>query len=213
MNLKRWTRKILSFGLAMVITCSTAVVALADSSDNSGSVIQIPDGVAGEIVRIPAGNAEYIKYNDGTLIKISDLPSFDTQEEADRYMENFINALECAESENINGSVEICSSHGDSIVDSRQISGATLRLRVSYTTYGDNFTGSVTSCQAYTTFSGVTVGLSWNEKTCYANIVGSRKKDIYAYAAGEVVQSLLVNGIIETGRRSVTLSGTIAASH
>ncbi|MDO5784740.1 MAG: hypothetical protein Q4P20_06725, partial [Eubacteriales bacterium] len=154
------------------------------------------------------GNAQYIDDGSGTLIPIADLPSFATQEEADKYMDSLVSAT-TIESENIdkNYSVMAASTSSDKIIASKHISAALLRLRVQYT---KNSKGQVTSRKPYTTFTGVTLGLSWHQKSCTSQL-SSDKKKISASATGEVAMYLLVDGVLEFARRTHSISGKIVA--
>lgn len=97
------------------------------------------------------------------------------------------------------------------LVDSRNFAFniGSVSLYVDYTTSGYNNTGRITSHEAYTLVSGITLNYEWIERRCSSSIVGT--KDIYASARGELVSIFWTPlGEIETGRTEVFLSGVFA---
>lgn len=197
---------VLCLTLVMAFTASGAAFAL----DNA--VLDLPQCGVGEKILVPVGDAEYILDSHGNQIPISVLPSFETREEADAYMEEVLAQLN-APRPALPAVIDFRSrmSHGDSVVDQENAGFGTIALHITYTTSGDNYTGKVTSCGAYTGFSGFTLGFGWDERTCYAQILSSGK-DVYGYAAGELTYNLLIDGFIELGREAITLSGTAYAA-
>lgn len=173
---------------------------------NMASVIYVSEQTWDQSDKIAVGNAEYIDDGSGILIPISQLPSFDTQEEADKYMDSLVSSV-VVEEEYIDNTVSVAATSLDKTVAQKGISGATLRLKVSYS---KNSQGQVTSRKPYTTFTGFTLGLSWHQKRISSSL-SSNKKKISASTSGEIAMYILIDGMLEVGRRTHSLSGTISA--
>lgn len=156
------------------------------------------------IIRIPAGSAEYIASEDGTLISIADLIQFDTEEEAEMFRKSLIPEIVISSDCRKNN---LRVTHGNQQVASASMNGLCLiSLYVSYTTSGNNHTGYITSHHAYTTFTGYTLSVGWNQTSAYSEVASSGK-DIYAEATGEFITYLLVDGLIELSRQALYLHG------
>lgn len=193
--------------MIFLMLCVLPAGVLAADSD----VLQLPVCPEGETIRIPVENATYIVDANGKKTPISELPSFSTQQEANAYIQKILADLQtpyAAAPVFINFNTR--AGHGDSIVAQENAGFATLSLHITYTTSGDNYTGRITACGAYTSFTGITAGFGWDERTCYAQILSSGK-DIYGYAAGDLTYNILIDGFIEIGREPITLSGTAYA--
>lgn len=208
---KKWMR-LTSIMCSIALVCTSAFAVSGSDyttkTADTDSIIYISEDARNEDISIPVGNAQYIDDGSGTLIPIAELPSFDTQEEADKYIDSLVSSV-TIESENIDKShnVMAASTSADKIVASKNISAAILRLRVQYT---KNSKGQVTSRKPYTTFTGVTLGLSWHQKSCTSQLSGDKKK-ISASATGEVAMYLIVDGVLEFARRTHHISGKIVA--
>ncbi len=158
------------------------------------------------IVRIPVGDAEYIRTLDGTIIRITDLISFDKEEEAARFRENLIDSMVIDEQLSTDREL-LRASYGNQLVASASINGTCLiSLYVSYGTSGDNFTGYITYHNAYTSFTGYTLSVGWEQTSAHSQVTASGK-DIYAEATGDFITYLFVGGLIELSRESVYLHG------
>lgn len=208
-------KKMLALVLSAVMIFTFSVPASAHelSAGSTENIITLPDCPVGARVKIPVGDAEYIVNGAGQLIKISDLISFASQEEADSYIEMMKEQLSVTTQYNPTINFNARATHGDGLVASKKVGVAgTIKLRVAYTTSGDSNTGTITYHEAYTTFSGFTYSFEWNEKLCTSQVTSSGK-DIYARAVGELVFYFLVDGLIELGRDSVDLSGYCSAIH
>ncbi len=205
-------KKFLSLTLAFVLALAISVPAFAaepTSSIPQGKVLELPYCQPGDTIKIPVGDAEYIDDGSGNLIKISDLLSFETQEDANTYMNSVLSELEQTTQYNpsIDFNLKTRATHGDAIVASKKISFAGhINLGVIFTTSGDHNTGTITHHKAYTTFTGFTLGFGWDESVCSSQITSSGK-DIYAVANGTLTYNLLVDGFIELGREPVHLEG------
>ncbi len=154
---------------------------------------------------------------NGKQIDTSTLPQFDSHEEAVNYIKavskmqyrNYV-----VDGMNRSGVLSVqATTSGNAMVAAYQVGvGAQVRLNVSYTTSGPNHSGKVISHSAYTTFTGLTNGFGWEEKSC-SSFVRSNGKDIEATATGELVAYFLVGGFIEYFRDELTLSGVCIAAH
>ena len=192
----------------VVVFLNMCTVSFASSElNNSSIIVTAPKCLLGETVRIPVGDAEYLDVGNGKLIKISELPSISSQREADTFISNLRQALANPTQHNPTIDYTARSTHGNVKVASIIINGLkTLALWVEFTTSGDSNTGIVTYHNAYTTFTGFTLGIAWKQISCRSEVTSSGK-DIYASASGEFAYYLLVDGLIELGREAVSLSG------
>lgn len=199
-------KKIISLILAPILVFAVGITALAEGVTED-RVLELPYCPVGEVILVPVDDAEYIDDGAGNIIKISDLMSFASKEDADRYIVQLEEELSSVTRYNPSIQWGARSTHGDAIVASQQIGIAgTIKLGVVYTTSGDASTGDITYHEAYTTFSGFTLGYGWDETLCSSQVTSSGK-DIYAIAKGELTFNLLVDGFIEFGRKSLTLDG------
>ncbi len=180
----------------------------AESIDNdSGKILVLPKCPVGGSISVEIGDAEFIQTNEGKVIRITDLLSFSDRNEATQYVQGLKKAIQNPCDHNATIDFSARATHGDALVRSITYNYLnTLALRVEYTTSGDANTGKITYHRAYTTFSGFTLGIAWNEITCNSQVTASGK-DIYASANGELAYYLLIEGLIELGRESVNLSG------
>ena len=194
-----------------MIVSITSIPAFAQESTSipEEKILELPFCPEGETMRIPVGDAEYIKDDSGNLIKISDLLTFESQQEATRFIEEMLIPIEQP-----NPPISTRSTRGDGLVDSVSVAGGlgSINLRVSYTTSGDSNTGKITQHHAYTTFTGFTLGFGWDESMCVSQVTSSGK-DIFAQANGVLTYNLLVDGFIELGRESVHLEGLCSVIH
>ncbi len=208
------THKFLCLLLSVVLSIGySSIIFAADNftyeiidyanTDLDSKIIETPSFNTNEIVRIPVGNAEYIKTKLGELIPITELEVFDSQTEINLYM----NSLQVSMNSISNNSIVPYATYGNAKVASQKFGiNAYVNLYVDYSTSGNNNTGTITSHSPYTTFTGFTNGMSWEERHKSSRITSSGK-DIYATASGEVVSYLLIDGLIEMGRTPANLSG------
>ena len=202
-------KKLLSLLLVGIIASASCVNVYAYdlSKTTTDSVLHVSDSVLENDNGIPVGSAEYICDDTGTLIPVSSIPSFKTQEDADKYMDSLVSAVSIQPEAEFEEPISaLARSSQDKIVASKKISAATLRLRTSYT---KNSNGTASKAKAYTTFTGVTVGLSWHQKSITCSL-SKNKKTISASATGDVAMYLLVDGMVELGRRTHSISGKVA---
>ncbi len=208
-------KKIVSILLSLSIIFSISITAFASEASNSvpeDKILVLPDVKVGQTLKIPVGDAEYIDDGRGNIIKISDLMSFDSQAEANNYIDNLLNDKPIKYNPTISFAPIKRATHGDVIVARQSVATGSINLGVVYTTSGDSHTGTITSHEAYTTFTGFTLGFGWDESLCSSQITSSGK-DIYAVAKGTLTYNLLVDGFIELGRKSVYLDGYCYAIH
>lgn len=211
-------KKILSLFIAAIMCFSLALPTFAEETSSlpsENNILVLPDCEPGTSVKVPVGDAEYIEDSNGNLIKISDLISFDSQDAADDYVEQLRASLE--NTIQLNPQIEFNpltrATHGSAVVAVKEVVfNGRINLCVVYTTSGDSNTGTITYHDAYTTFTGFSLGFSWEESTC-ASQVTSSGKDIFAYTAGVLVYNFLVDGFIEIGREPVNLAGYCYAIH
>ncbi len=207
-------KKLLSLVLSLVLLFTLTIPASAASFGSANDeILKLPYCPVGETIKIPVGSAEYIDDGTGNLIKISDLLSFSSQDEADTYIANMKQQLSAPTQYNPSINFNSRATHGDALVASQLISFASyINLRVAYTTSGNSNTGTITYHEAYTTFTGFTLGFGWDERMCSSQITSSGK-DIYAVTTGELTYNLLVDGFIEIGREAIHLEGYCFAVH
>lgn len=201
-------KKILSLLLVGIIASTSCinVYAYDASKTTTDNILYISDSVLENDKSVSVGNAEYICDNTGTLIPINAIPSFETQEDADKYLDSLVADISIQPKAEFEDSIStLARSSQDKVVASKKISGATLRLRTSYT---KNSNGTASKAKAYTTFTGVTLGLSWHQKNITCSL-SKNKKTISASVTGEVAMYLLVDGMVELGRRTHSISGSV----
>ncbi len=208
-------KKLLSIILCLTMVFSLSATAFAAETETPTSsipkdkVLTLPYCQPGENIKIPVGDAEYIDDGNGNLIKISDLLSFDTQAAANTYIDQILTELKNPIQYNptIDFKPKTRATHGDTIVAKQKISFAgSINLGVTYTTSGDSNTGKITHHEAYTTFTGFTLGFGWDESICSSQVTSSGK-DIYAVTNGTLTYNLLVDGFVELGREPIHLEG------
>ena len=201
-------KKILSLLLVGIIASTSCINVYADeaSKTTTDNLLYISDSVLENDKSVSVGNAEYICDNTGTLIPINAIPSFETQEDADKYLDSLVADISIQPKAEFEDSIStLARSSQDKVVASKKISGATLRLRTSYT---KNSNGTASKAKAYTTFTGVTLGLSCHQKNITCSL-SKNKKTISASVTGEVAMYLLVDGMVELGRRTHSISGSV----
>lgn len=211
-------KKIISLFLALITYASFSLSVFAEESVSyisEDSVLVLPPCKTGSTLKVPVGNATYIDDGSGNLIKISDLLSFDSQEAANQYIEQMRTSLKSTIQ--LNPSIEFNplarATQGSAIVAVKEvIFNGKINLCVAYTTSGNSNTGTIIHHNAYTTFTGFSLGFGWDESTCVSQVTASGK-DIYAYTAGVLTYNLLVDGFIEVGREPVNLAGYCYAIH
>lgn len=208
--MKRFLAIILTLSIALSISMS--VFAEGKATVTSGKILRLPEITSNAPINIPVGDAEYIEDSNGKLIKISDLMHFSNQQEADNYLAQLSKQLSKTVQYNPQISTATRSTHGDALVASKGVSTGTIELRVAYSTSGDSNTGTITQANAYTTFTGFTLGFDWKEEVCYADSTSSGK-DIYAMASGELEYYFLIDGLIQLGRKAVSLDGYCFVIH
>lgn len=165
----------------------------------------LPNVEVGETVRVPVNGETYIKTYDGRIIPISSLLEFHSSEEASQFRNNLTYSTNIFKRDF--AEILPLETSGDVTVYTLIVGGGTIKLRVAYRTSGNANTGTIIYHNAYTTHTGITHSIAWEEKECYSQITSSGK-DIYAYAAGEIVGYLLVDGFIEINRDRAVLEGT-----
>lgn len=76
-------RKLLSMALTiiMVMIMRTTAFAQESYSIENDKILRLPVCSAGERMRIPVGDAQFIDDGTGNLIKVSDLMGFETQKD------------------------------------------------------------------------------------------------------------------------------------
>ncbi|HCX65238.1 MAG TPA: hypothetical protein DHN33_08525 [Eubacteriaceae bacterium] len=187
-------KKIFIVLMSAFLFLSLGSVAFAQGSESpaKSEIVKLPDCTEREMLRIPIGEAKYVDDGTGKLIKISDLLSFETQEEATEFSETIESELN--KSTQFNHATQIApkSTNGDVLVSKKSTITGSINLRVAYSTSGDNNTGNITYHNAYTTFTGFTPGFDWDESICYSQVKSG--KDIYAYTSGVLKYYLVVDG-------------------
>lgn len=201
--------------LFVTVICFTMVLTTSGFADNgtdisSDRILRLPNCPIGTTMRIPVGNAEYIETAEGQLLKISDLPHFYSQKEAASYIQNIKIASAYPVRHPIRLANTLASNYNYRVASVTYNYLNTVALWVDYTTSGASHTGVVTYHNAYTTFTGFTLGIAWHEISCHSEVTSSGK-DILASAHGELAYYLLVDGFIELGREAVNLSGSFMA--
>lgn len=190
-------KKVIASMLSFCLFCCFSVPTFAGALENE-KIIDISSLESGS--RIPVGDAKYIKTSSGKVVEISELLSFDTEEERDA----FLQALQFQTKQyspviKFNSSSSRALFNDDVLIAQQTISyvAGAVNLRVAYTTSGSYpHTGSIVSHQAYTTFTGFTVSIGWDESMCSSQIT-SDGKSIFAQTAGVITINLFVDGFIE----------------
>ena len=199
-------RKISIILLSVILIFNLGAASFAQEFEES-EVLKLPERSVGEMIEIPLGEAKYIEKRSGELIDVTDLLSFDTEDEANAYVEMIKAELNNPAQHKTDSLIVPMSTNGDILVDQDHIYlFAYINLRVAYSTSGDNNTGYITYHNAYTTFTGLTYGYDWNEASCYSQIA-SGGKDIYAAASGVLDYYFLVNGMLRFYSEQIYLSG------
>lgn len=186
--------------LNVFFTMTMALLIMTSPVAANENVIDLPDDASieyGETVRIPVGNARYVKTSEGEVFSISEVPTKES-------MENFIRNVN---KENIDFNEQIFTrqTKKDILLDSYGSVGTTISLRLQYETSGNNNTGVIVDHFAYTQLSGPTILVGWEEHYCDSWIVGT--KDVRAKAQGDVILKVFHEGFIEISRQPITLSG------
>ena len=198
-------KKLVFLFVCCLVISMVGMIAYAD--DN---VLQVTYPAVGNRVYIDIGNAEYLDFGDGKLVAVSSLPKFNSKAEANAFIDDFIDDASCVQIDNGEKGVATYATRADVLV-AKRYSGMFdrfyIELRLSYTTSGDGNTGTITRHDAYTTYGGVTAGISWDERMCTSEITSSGL-DVYCHAAGVVSGSLLIDGLMELYSEPVTISGT-----
>ena len=170
--------------LGSVFASNVGFIAFAQDSETSvkNEILRLPYCPEGEILSVSVGEAKYIDDGIGNLLKISDLLRFETEEDADEFSETIKLELSRPIQSNLADQIAPMATHEDVIVDQRKVSFAgSINLGVAYSTSGDSNTGYITYHNAYTTFTGFTLGFDWVEQYCNSQVTSSGK-DIYAHA-------------------------------
>lgn len=181
--------------------------------EDKGTILMVPQCPIGTSVKVPVGDAEYLDIGNGKLIKIANLPRFSSQKDADAFILGLRHAISNPTYFFPTIDFSSKSTHGNVRVASITYNGVrTITLWVEYSTSGDSNTGTITYHNAYTTYTGFSLGIAWNQISSHSEVTSSGK-DIYATATGELSYYLLIDGLIELGRESVRLSGYCYAVH
>lgn len=215
-------KRLLAGTLILGMLLSGSSLVFAEEHTNlelsESNVMQIPDLKVNESKKIPIGDIEYLKDDEGNIIKTSDLLTFDTQEEADNYIKDLtakLNRTFYYDLETKENGISTMSNTYDTIVAKQSFAAGLgeIRLRVNYTTSGSiGHTGRITNHRAYTQISGMTVGIKWDEKFCDSQITSSGK-DILAQTAGELSVSLIIDGFLDFYKVPVNMRGYAYAIH
>lgn len=148
-----------------------------------------------------------------TTIPLDQIPDhvipleFDSEEEARAYIlaatnqENNSNSYE-------NSSISPRATNGTATVDTYSVGAfsGTIALKVNYGTSGDNHTGYIKYVEAFTTYTGWTLGFEWKEARNGASITSSGK-DVYAYSEGVLEWYIILEGIGKYYSQDISLSG------
>ena len=98
---------------------------------------------------------------------------FDTEKEATEFRNSLVS--EIAINQHTTKEMAQRDTHGNQLVASASMNGLCLiSLYVSYTTSGNNHTGYIMEHHAYTTFTGYTLSVGWNETSAYSVVTSSK---------------------------------------
>ena len=125
---------------------------------------------------------------------------FDTVEERDQFLEQMKKDLLVGEwfLEDVSRDRSIRTLRADQ----RSSGPFSVSLYVQYTSSGSH----VTWADAFTTLTGVTFSVGWNQTAAHARIV-SNGRDISATGNGELINYFWVSGLLEISRTHISLSG------
>ena len=162
---------------------------------------------------------------NGYNIELDQVPKFSTRAEADKYVDKCFSAVKKAVDNRLivsrddlleNKQLRVRGTNGihTCLVSSLSLGLGlcSVDLYVEYMTSGPNNTGTITYCNSYSSISGFTNGIGYEQTSSYCYVTGSGK-DIYASASGDVIVCLSFNGFLEIHRENITLSGMCAAIH
>lgn len=194
-------RLFLLFTTALMLSFSVATPVSANNSE--ASIIAVPDSEPGEVVQIPVNDAEYIRGVNGDLIKITDIQSFSTHEEAEEFRANIKKSVK-----DIKDVPSILSTDGDVLVSRHTFWTATLDLRLSYTTSGNSNTGKIQHHRAYTSLTGITTPIEYENIRTYSEIRSSGK-DVWCQTTGNLILYTFVSGTIEVLREPVNMGDIV----
>jgi hypothetical protein len=79
-------RKISIILLSVILIFNLGAASFAQEFEES-EVLKLPERSVGEMIEIPLGEAKYFENRSGELIDVTDLLSFDTEDEANAYVE------------------------------------------------------------------------------------------------------------------------------
>lgn len=192
----------LFISIALLFSC-TQTTLIADESIQNDKIIDLSNyEVTEECIYIPVNDAEYIKTKSGKLLKISEMPNFSSLEEAKNYYSSLPPISTPVPRD----------SRGNQLVDSYKFNSNlnSLYLYVSYTTSGNNYTGQITSHNAYTILDVRAGVYDYDEQVIWSQIT-TTGKDIMAESAGMLILYLFINGSIQLSSEYVRLQGTAFA--
>lgn len=212
--MKKFLASILS--IVLMLSVNNVIFAQGISNDElNEKTIKQPYVALNDNEKVQIGNAEYLQDLDGNLIKISDLLTFDSQEEADIFIDELKSKLNNNFEYNalrpINNRLARSYHYTSTAAKTNVAAGlASVNLKVDYATSWPGNRGKIIYQKAYTQLTGLTVGLSWKESYCDSYII-SNGKDIYARTAGTVAVSLVIQGFVEFIHLPVNMSGYVYA--
>jgi len=158
-----------------------------------------------------ASGQDSVTTDDLKVISKKEIPSnvtpvsFKSDEEAVAYLNQVFNNI------NVQTNFDILTraTNGNTTVATTKVSTGTISLKLRYTTSGNGNTGTITSLDPYTTFTGFTLGFGWTENSIGATITSSRK-DVYVYTDGTIDYYLLIDGLLKLYSRPISMSGTVS---
>jgi hypothetical protein len=131
--------------------------------------------------------------------------SFKSDEEAVAYINQVFSNVDTRS----NFDVIARATNGNATVTTTKVSTSTISLKLRYSTSGNGNTGTITSLDPYTTFTGFTLGFDWTENTIGATI-SSSGKDVHVYTDGTLDYYLLIDGLIKLYSKPISMSGNVS---
>ena len=132
---------------------------------------------------------------------------FDSEKEAMAFIDQYINNIVIEEPAIILDQQTRATNKTILVGESDVGPTGSVKLFANYGTSGSGSTGTITYIDPYTTFTGLTLGFDWKEKSLGYKIA-SNKKDAYIYTSGQLDYYFILSGGIKLGSRTIDIGRT-----
>ncbi len=217
-------KKVVTIVIGLLVWALVSMDAYAEDPDTSQDGIEMIGASSISNGNTDNVDSNYIITNSGKKLLVEELPSFDSKEEAGKYVNEVLKNLNVSKKDYLKKEINsetpainlLQSSEnfrGECTVAKQKVSfGASINLVATYTLTTPNRSGRVKSCDCYTSFTGFTYSFEWNETYKDARIISSGR-EVAATASGELIFYFLIDGLIEMWREPISLSGTCNPVH